>query len=414
MSFAGRRDEGPVSLMRKILGPYVHGGRVGDLEACLRERVFARAAVNELDSAAQTLLGVAAGRGDLACCDVLLEYGANPAGVPGQAHSPVELAERGPHPQIVDRLRRALCPPPAPPPVTDLREIELDFDLGFDLGLLEGEAPVVVNEPSAAVWETLRQEDKERERSAPVETDLVLDLDGFSFADVEAPLPGGLSPEVAASLRAVVEASLAEGRVRRASLVEVLRSELAEPGEERLEALVDALVARLEQAGAWSADPVWEAVDPLEVEGLGGEGWPLLIEAVDAGPGESDLDGTVPALCLDCEGLDLPIGEVLGVVDEVSADPEEAWWKKAARARARPKSASEEVLHVRLASGQAELVAAVARHLGGARGSPLVASGAVEAAGAGRISQRVGRDGRRWGPAALPSCLSPARRGGPR
>jgi RNA polymerase sigma factor (sigma-70 family) len=362
---AGLRAVSPAPKMLSFLSHYVRMGRVLDLEECLRESPLARAAINALGSDGTTLLGSAARRGDAACCRVLLEHGAAPGGVPGQGRAPLDLAEEAGNPEVVALIERALRPappPPAEPPA--LRELEFDFAPGFDLGPIEEEAPVVVHAPPPAVWAGLRQQSERINHSAPVEADLELALEDFSFEVPDELRIKGLSQEVAERLRSVVTASLVEGRVRRAALAEALDVPGSEGDEDRAAALIDALAARIAQAGALDADDVWEAADPLVIERPTEPRWDGGLRAGRGSPAAGAFE--LPELFVDPlhdAGVGLPVVEVLAVVDELGADAEAAWWAKAARARTRPMSGPEDVLHERLALAQEQLVVDVGRWL---------------------------------------------------
>jgi RNA polymerase nonessential primary-like sigma factor len=355
----------PAPKILTFLSHYVRMGRVLDLEECLRESPLARAAINALGSDASTLLGSAARRGDAACCRVLLEHGAIPAGVPGQGRTPLELAEEGGNPEVVGLIERALRPAPPPPAeLPALLELEFDFPAGFELGPITEEAPIEVHAPPPAVWAELRERSQRINQSAPVEADLELALEDLSF-EVPAELRiRGLPQEVAERLRSVVTACLVEGRVRRAALVDALERPGSESEEAQTAALIDALAAQIAQAGALDADDVWEAADPLVIERPPEPRWDR------GGPTRrgSPLAGALalPELVVDPvhdAGVDLPVVEVLAVIDERSADAETAWWAKAARARTRPMSGPEDVLHDRLALAQEQLVVDVGRWL---------------------------------------------------
>jgi RNA polymerase sigma factor (sigma-70 family) len=349
-------------MLLSFLSHYVRLGRLRDLEDCLRDSPSGRGAINALGRDARTLLGTAAERGDVACCKVLLEFGADPAGTPGQNRTPLELAREKGNTEVIHLIERALNPEPPPP--ADLPELDLDLDLGFDLGPIEEEAPIVVNEPAPAVWAALRQRNQQHDRSAPVEADLELELDAFFLGNPDELLIGGLPPHVVERLRAVVIASMVEGRVRRSALIDALDSPRSEREETRMVALIDVLAARVAQAGALAADPVWDAVDPLVIEQPPEARWDGEVRAARGDGADDGLE--LPELVadpLDGSGLDLPLHEVLAAVDEIRADTEAAWWAKAYRARARPKSEPEGVLHSRLENAQEQLVVGVSRWL---------------------------------------------------
>jgi RNA polymerase sigma factor (sigma-70 family) len=359
---AGCRAVSSAPKMLPFLSHYVRTGRVHDLEDCLRDSPLARAAINALGRDASTLLGNAARRGDAACCRVLLEHGAVPAGVAGQGRTPLELAEEGGNPEVVGLIQRALRP--APPPPAALPELDFDLTLDFDLGPIQEEAPIVVHAPPPAVWAELRQRSQRHDESAPVEADLELALDDFSFEVPDELRLKGLTQEEAERLRSVVTACLVEARVYRAALVDALDLQGSENEEPQTAKLIDALAARLAQAGAIETDGVWEAADPLVIERPPAPRWEL------GGPPRrsSPLEGAdgLPELYVDPvhdAGVGLPVAEVLAVVDEHSADAEKAWWAKAARTHARPMSEPADVLHARLALAQEQLVVDLGRWL---------------------------------------------------